>query len=95
MITFFWILFLDLSIPLLQNVHSEFEDGNLTINWTQFVNLSTHKARLIKGQKDWSEINGTKHTVEDILLYDSIFIDIRVLGGDPRWIRLAYKGISS
>lgn len=86
--------FLELSIPLQENVYSEFEDGNLTINWIEVGNLSTPKAKLKKGPKDWSEISGTKHTVEDILLYNSIYIDILVLVGDPRWIRLVYKGIS-
>lgn len=84
---------LELSIPLQENVHSEFDDGNLTINWTQVGNLSTHKANLTKGPKDWSEISGTKHTVEDILLYNSIYIDIFVPGGDPTWIRLVYEGM--
>lgn len=76
---------------MLEKVLSEFKDGNLTIDWTHVGNLSTQKAKLQKGGP-WSDINGTKYTVENILLYDSIFIDIYVLG-DPGWIRFVYKGI--
>lgn len=88
---YFYFFVLVLSSPLLEKVKSEFEDGNLIVDCTNLGNLSTQKASLQKGGP-WSAINGTKYTVENILLYDSIFIDIYVRG-DPKWIRFEYKGI--
>lgn len=88
---YFFFFVLVLSTPLLEKVKSEFEDGNLIVDWTNLGNLSTQKANLHK-EGDWSAINGTKYTVENILLYDSIVIDI-YLHGDPKWIRFEYKGI--
>lgn len=78
---------------MLENVHTKFENGNLTIDWTQVENLTTYKANLNKGGIT-SKISGTKHTIEDILLYDSIFIDVYILS-DPGWRRFVYKGTPS
>lgn len=76
---------------MLENVHTKFENGNLTIDWTQVENSPTYKANLHNGRTT-SKISGTKHTVEDILLYDSIFIDVHSDLSDPGWRRFVYKG---
>lgn len=56
--------------------------GNVIFTWTP-ANNSSYDVQLTRNTIDsWTRVSDTQHTVRDVLLYDSITINVRAPGSN-------------
>lgn len=66
--------------------------GNVTFTWTP-SNYSQYDV-LITGETAWTRVSDTEYTVSDVLRYNTITINVRILGSTTD-NKLEYNGIIS
>lgn len=74
-------------------ISTKYMSGNVIFTWTP-LNFSVYDVRLTRDRTldSWTRVSDTQDTVRDVLLYDSITINVRT-PGSPDDNKMTYNGL--